>query len=93
MKITKKVIKEVEVSTMIYKMKVTITDPNTKDGMFSSLYFTLDCNFVYDPKQYGNGYYVSLENKNFYPQKMSRQTVIIILWAKSSASKYTAQWR
>lgn len=30
---------------MIYKMKVTITDPNTKEGSFSSLYFDLDCNF------------------------------------------------
>lgn len=53
---------------MTYKMKVTITDPDTKDGMFSSLYFALDCKFVYNPEQYGNGYYVSIKCKEFYKQ-------------------------
>ena len=53
---------------MNYKMKVTITDPNTKRGMISELYFNLDCNFVYDSKQYGNGHYVSISGKEFYKQ-------------------------
>ena len=51
---------------MIYKMKVTITDPYTKENMFSSLNFTLDCKFTYNPEQYGNGYYVTITgNKSF----------------------------
>lgn len=58
----------IEVSTMIYKMKVTIIDPNAKEGVESCLYFDLDCNFVYDSEQYGNGYYVSISGKGFYRQ-------------------------
>lgn len=86
MKFTKKVIKEAEVSTMIYKMKVTITDPNTKDGFFSSLYFDLDCNFAYNPEQYGNGYYVSVGSKNFYPQ------MIDLRYDKSFDPKNKTKW-
>ena len=53
---------------MNYRMKVTITDPNTKNGMVSELYFNLDCNFTYDSEQYGNGHYVSISAKEFYKQ-------------------------
>lgn len=53
---------------MKYKMKVKIVDPNTKQGMYSALYFDLDCNFIYDSNQYGNGYFVSIERKGFYRQ-------------------------
>lgn len=51
---------------MKYKMYVKITDPNTEKGMTSELFFKLDCNFIYDPKDYGNGYYVSISGKEFY---------------------------
>lgn len=53
---------------MKYDMKVTITDPNTLGGMVSELVFDLTCNFVYDETQYGNGYYVSIQGKDFYRQ-------------------------
>lgn len=71
---------------MIYKMKVTITDPNTKEGLFSSLNFDLDCNFVYDPEQYGNGYYVSIAGKEFYRQ------VIDLRYDKSFDRYNKAKW-
>ena len=55
---------------MIYKMKVTITDPCTKENMFSSLNFILDCKFTHNPEQYGNGYYVMITSNGdgFYGQ-------------------------
>lgn len=53
---------------MNYKMNVKITNPETPKGMISELYFEIDCNFVYDAEQYGNGYYVSLKGKEFYKQ-------------------------
>lgn len=53
---------------MNYKMKVKITDPNTAEGMISELFFVLDVNFEYDKDQYGNGHYVSIGGKDFYPQ-------------------------
>lgn len=55
---------------MIYKMKVTITDPCTKENMFSSLNFILDCKFTHNPEEYGNGYYVMITSNGdgFYGQ-------------------------
>lgn len=53
---------------MDYRMKVTITDPNTPKGMMSELFFDLNCHFVFDEEQYGNGHYVSIEGKEFYRQ-------------------------
>lgn len=53
---------------MNYIMKVVITDPNTREGMTSSLYFELECSFEYNPRQYGNGYYLSIRGKGFSPQ-------------------------
>lgn len=53
---------------MIYKMKVTITDPRTEENMFSSLNFHLDCKFTYNPEQYGNGYCVTITGNNFSGQ-------------------------
>lgn len=53
---------------MKYGMKVSITDPNTLEGMVSELFFDLTCNFVYDDTQYGNGHYVSINGKEFYQQ-------------------------
>lgn len=55
-------------SKMNYRMKVTITDPNTPKGMMSELFFDLACNFSYNPDTYGNGYYVSIQSKDFYKQ-------------------------
>ena len=48
-------------------MKVYLTDPNTEKGMYSNLYFELYCTFYYDTEHYGNGYYVSIRGKDFYP--------------------------
>lgn len=53
---------------MNYKMKVRITDPKTPKGMFSELFFDLECKFTYDENQYGNGHYVSIKGKEFYTQ-------------------------
>lgn len=53
---------------MTYKMKASLTDPNTEDGLVSHLCFELDCNFCYDPEQYGNGHYVSIKGKGFSPE-------------------------
>lgn len=71
---------------MNYKMKVTITDPNTEEGMFSSLYFALDCHFVCNPEQYGNGYYVIIKSKEFYQQ------VIDLRYDKSFDRDNKAKW-
>ena len=51
---------------MNYKMKVIIADPETPKGMTSDLLFNLDCKFIYDEEQYGNGHYVSIAGKEFY---------------------------
>lgn len=57
-------------------MKVTITDPATPKGMTSAITFDLDCNFYCDEKDYGNGYYVSIECKggfkNYYDIRYDR---------------------
>lgn len=50
---------------MNYRMKVTITNPNTEKGKVSELFFDLACHFVYDPETYGNGHYVSIIGKDF----------------------------
>ena len=50
---------------MNYKMIVTITDPDTEKGMYSVLRFVLDCTFVYDSEQYGNGFFLSIKCENF----------------------------
>ncbi len=71
---------------MNYKMKVTITDPNTKEGMFSSLYFALDCKFYCNPEQYGNGYYVTIKSKEFYQQ------VIDLRYNKSFDRNNKTKW-
>lgn len=53
---------------MNYRMKVTITNPNTEKGMTSELFFDLACEFCYLPEQYGNGHYVSISGKEFNKQ-------------------------
>lgn len=53
---------------MDYRMKVTINDPNTPKGMVTELFFDLDCHFNYNPRQYGNGYHLSIFNKYFDKQ-------------------------
>lgn len=49
---------------MKYLMKVNLIDPNTKKSMYN---LELICDFYYDPEQYGNGHYVSIKGKEFYP--------------------------
>lgn len=87
---------------MNYKMKVTITDPNTEEGMFSSLYFALDYNFVCNLKQYGNGYYVIIKSKEFYQQMIdlrydksfnpNNKTKWLKDWAKNYWSGKNGAW-
>lgn len=48
---------------MNYKMTVTIADPKTPAGMCSDLTMILKCSFAYNPQQYGNGHYVSIEQE------------------------------
>lgn len=48
---------------MKYTMKVTIYNPDTPAGMTSDLLFIIDCNFAYDPEQYGNGYMLRLKKR------------------------------
>lgn len=48
-----------------YSVKVTITDPKTPVGMFSALFFDIECEFSCNPKDYGNGYYMYISGKGF----------------------------
>lgn len=67
-------------------MKVILTDPNTAKGMISELFFDLECNFVYDQEQYGNGHYVSIKGKEFY------KTVIDLRYDQSFDSNNKEKW-
>lgn len=53
---------------MTYEMKVRITDPNTPKSMVSERYYKLKCFFVYDEEQYGNGFFLNIEGKDFSSQ-------------------------
>lgn len=53
---------------MNYRMKVVITNPETKQGMTSGIFFDLSCNFAYDENQYGNGHFLCIKGKEFYAQ-------------------------
>lgn len=57
--------------TSAYKMKVTITDPNTEEGMFSGLSIMLHCKFYYnsDLRCGDTGYYVEIEGKEFLQER------------------------
>lgn len=67
-------------------MKVKIEDPNTPQGMTSNLFFDLDCVFVHDESQYGNGHYVSISGKEFYKQ------VIDLRYDKTFNRNKKEQW-
>lgn len=77
-----------------YKMKVTITDPNTEVGMFSSLSVILHCKFYYDKAVNSLGYYVEIEGKEFlqeryilgYHNLLSEQQ--LIKWLENWARNY-----
>ena len=71
---------------MYYKMNVDITDPNTKEGMFSGLKFNLDCHFIYDADDYGNGYYVSISNNKGF------ENYVDIRYDKTFRSKFPEKW-
>ena len=49
-------------ANMKYEMTVTIANPNTPKGMTSDIVMKMTCTFGYDPKQYGNGYAVFIDN-------------------------------
>lgn len=49
-------------ANMKYSMTVIIADPNTSKGMTSDIVLKMTCTFGYDPKQYGNGYAVYIED-------------------------------
>lgn len=49
---------------MNYKMKVRIIKPNTQN----ELLYILECSFSYDEEQYGNGFFLSIEGKDFSSQ-------------------------
>lgn len=48
---------------MKYTMTVTIKNPETPVGMSSDLLFKIDCTFVHDPEQYGNGYLLRVKKR------------------------------
>jgi hypothetical protein len=48
---------------MKYNMTVTISDPNTKEGMNSTLILKLEADYSYVPDTYGNGYYLRIRGK------------------------------
>lgn len=48
-----------------YKMTIEIYDPDTPVGMFSSLRLYLFCEVFCDPKDFGNGAYVSIRGEGF----------------------------
>jgi hypothetical protein len=49
-------------------MKVKITDPKTPAGMMSEIFFKLDCEFVCNEDDYGNGHYVAIGGEHFAEQ-------------------------
>lgn len=79
-----------EENFMRYTMNVTIEDPNTKDGMSSGLFFILDCDFVYDEEQYGNGYYVSMKGKDFSSKYLDIR--YDKSFNRSNKSKWLEEW-
>lgn len=48
-----------------YKMTVEIYDPNSPVEMFSSLSLYLFCDVFCDPKDFGNGCYISIRGDDF----------------------------
>lgn len=81
---------------MNYEMKVVITkDEKEKER-------TLDCWFSYDEEQYGNGHYVSIKAKEFYPQyidirydksfNISNKSKWLEEWARSYWSGENGAW-
>ena len=45
-------------------MKVFISNPNTEKSMSSQVFLNLIAVFHHDKKQYGNGYYLRIENES-----------------------------
>lgn len=88
---------------MTYKMKVQITDLNTPKGMTSELCLELKCSFVYDEEQYGNGFFLNIEGKGFYPQcfdlrydrsfKKSEKKKWLENWARNYWSGENGSWK
>lgn len=71
---------------MKYQMIVKITDPNTPKGMNSKLIIRLYCCFAYNPKDYGNGYFLRIDGKLYGP------IIFDLRYDKSFNSKKPEEW-
>ena len=75
---------------MKYTMKVTIYNPETPEGMTSDLFFNLECNFHYDPEQYGNGHYLSISAKGFNKEILDLR--YDHTFDRNNKEKYLEEW-
>ena len=83
---------------MNYEMKVRITDPNTQN----ELSYKLECSFSYDEEQYGNGFFLGIEGKDFSSQyfdlrydrsfKKSEKEKWLEKWARNYWSGENGAW-
>ena len=91
-----------EEELMKYTMEVLIVEPESREGMSRGRLYRLDCNFIYDKEQYGNGYYVSIGGKDFSSQYLdirydrsfnrSNKSKWLKEWAKSYWSGKNGAW-
>lgn len=75
---------------MKYKMKVTIANPNLHEEINIERDFVLDCVFCYNPDTYGNGYYVSIKGKDFYP--LSYDIRYDLSFDRGNKKKWLEEW-
>lgn len=71
---------------MKYQMIVKITDPNTPKGMKLNLITKLYCCFAYNPKDYGNGFFLKIDGKLYGPR------ILDLRYDKSFNSKKPEEW-
>lgn len=71
---------------MKYQMIVKITDPNTPKRMNLNLITKLYCCFAYNPKDYGNGFFVKIDGKLYGP------IILDLRYDKSFNSKKPEEW-
>lgn len=88
---------------MKYKMKVTITAPETSEEMKRELQYDLDCCFCYDPDTYGKKTYLSITTEdrrfdNYYDLRYDenfhrdKKEKFLEYWAKSYWSGKNGAW-
>ena len=83
-------------------MTVTITNPKAPAETPSERTFKLECAFVYDEEQYGNGYYVSIHGDDFYPKYLDlrynrdfnpdNKPALLELWARNYWTGTDGAW-